>query len=60
MTVTERRTRVGGARYWLRPIGIIRSVLTGRADAPRQGSEGAPDAWVFGAGLEVIHSRRVR
>jgi tRNA-Thr(GGU) m(6)t(6)A37 methyltransferase TsaA len=32
--------------YLLRPIGIIRSPLKDRADAPRQGSEGAPDAWL--------------
>jgi len=31
---------------WLRPIGVIRSVLRERSDAPRQGSEGAPDAWL--------------
>jgi tRNA-Thr(GGU) m(6)t(6)A37 methyltransferase TsaA len=30
----------------LRPIGIIRSELTSRHDAPKQGSEGAPDAWL--------------
>jgi tRNA-Thr(GGU) m(6)t(6)A37 methyltransferase TsaA len=30
----------------LRAIGIIRSTLKTRADAPKQGSEGAPDAWV--------------
>jgi tRNA-Thr(GGU) m(6)t(6)A37 methyltransferase TsaA len=28
----------------LRPIGVIRSVLTDRKGAPRQGYEGAPDA----------------
>ena len=28
------------------PIGSIRYVLKRRADAPRQGSEGAPDAWL--------------
>ena len=38
-----------GAR--LRPIGVIRSTLKARTGAPRQGREGAPDAW-----LEV-HSR---
>ena len=27
-------------------IGSIRSVLKRRADAPRQGSEGGPDAWL--------------
>ncbi len=30
----------------LRPIGVIRSTLTSRKNAPRQGSEGAPDAWL--------------
>ena len=30
----------------LRPIGIIRSELRRLEDAPRQGSEGAPDAWL--------------
>jgi len=32
--------------YVLRPIGVVRSQLTARAEAPRQGSEGAPEAWV--------------
>jgi len=30
----------------LRPVGIIRSTLKKRSEAPRQASEGAPDAWV--------------
>ena len=30
----------------LRPIGVVRSRLTSREQAPRQGSEGAPEAWV--------------
>ncbi len=30
----------------LRPIGVIRSSLVARSDAPKQGSEGAPDAWL--------------
>ena len=30
----------------LRPIGYIRSTLEGLRSAPRQGSEGAPDAWL--------------
>ena len=34
-------------RPWsLRPIGVIRSTLRKRSDAPKQGSEGAPDAWL--------------
>jgi len=30
----------------LRPIGTIRSSIKTRAEAPKQGSEGAPDAWL--------------
>lgn len=30
----------------LRPIGHVESPLTDPADAPRQGDEGAPDAWL--------------
>jgi len=30
----------------LRPIGVIRSTLKTRREAPKQGSEGAPDAWL--------------
>lgn len=30
----------------LRPIGVIRSKLKQRSKAPKQGSEGAPDAWL--------------
>ncbi len=33
-----------GAR--LRPVGMIRSVLKARSEAPKQGSEEAPDAWL--------------
>jgi tRNA-Thr(GGU) m(6)t(6)A37 methyltransferase TsaA len=33
-------------RAQLRPIGVIRSRLKTRGAAPRQGSEGAPDAWL--------------
>ena len=32
--------------YTLYPIGVIRSDLTALEAAPRQGYEGAPDAWV--------------
>jgi tRNA-Thr(GGU) m(6)t(6)A37 methyltransferase TsaA len=30
----------------LQPIGYVESPLTDAADAPRQGDEGAPDAWL--------------
>jgi tRNA-Thr(GGU) m(6)t(6)A37 methyltransferase TsaA len=46
-------------RYSLRPIGYIRSQLLALEDAPRQGSEGAPDAWLevdpaFARGLRGV------
>ena len=33
-------------RFYLRPIGVIRSTLKKRTEAPKQGSEGAPEAWI--------------
>jgi len=32
--------------FQLRPVGVIRSTLISRREAPKQGSEGAPDAWL--------------
>ena len=32
--------------FTLEPVGFIRSKVKGREDAPRQGPEGAPDAWL--------------
>lgn len=32
--------------FSIRPIGYVRSALTSRDQAPRQGNEGAPDAWL--------------
>ena len=32
--------------FALRPIGLVESRLTDRTTAPKQGSEGAPDAWI--------------
>src|SRR3954468_2221502 len=32
--------------YTMQPVGFIRSTIKGRGDAPRQGPEGAPDAWL--------------
>jgi tRNA-Thr(GGU) m(6)t(6)A37 methyltransferase TsaA len=34
------------ARYELQPIGWVESPLVDRDSAPRQGDEGAPDAWL--------------
>ena len=36
----------GDAQLSLRVVGFIRSTLRSTSDAPRQGSEGAPDAWL--------------
>ena len=45
--VMQSRARVRvGSRAQLRPIGVIRSNLKKRSQAPMQGSEGAPDAWL--------------
>jgi tRNA-Thr(GGU) m(6)t(6)A37 methyltransferase TsaA len=53
-------------RARLHPIGIIRSTLKRRSEVPKQGVEGAPDAWLevkpslaralegIGVGLEII------
>jgi tRNA-Thr(GGU) m(6)t(6)A37 methyltransferase TsaA len=46
---TKIRTRAHaqvGSRAQLRPIGVIRSKIKNRSQAPMQGSEGAPDAWL--------------
>ena len=47
--------------YSFNPIGVVRSEIRNRADAPKQGSEGAPDAWLeivpeVAAGLEGIEA----
>lgn len=34
------------AGYRINPIGVIRSMLIDRKGAPRQGYEGAPEAWL--------------
>ncbi|HET9481823.1 MAG TPA: tRNA (N6-threonylcarbamoyladenosine(37)-N6)-methyltransferase TrmO [Candidatus Polarisedimenticolia bacterium] len=49
--------------YTLRPIGRVRSSLTRRADAPKQGFEGAPEARVeiepaFLVGLDGLQAGR--
>jgi tRNA-Thr(GGU) m(6)t(6)A37 methyltransferase TsaA len=47
--MTTRRldtVRAAASRNVLRPIGVIRSTLKRRVEAPKQGREGAPDAWL--------------
>ena len=34
------------SQYLLRPVGVVRSRLKAREDCPKQGFEGAPDAWL--------------
>jgi tRNA-Thr(GGU) m(6)t(6)A37 methyltransferase TsaA len=46
VTSTRRSVKASVVDYRLRPIGVIRSPLTALRHAPRQGSEGAPDAWL--------------
>ena len=43
---SRRSTERHGKRAQLRPIGLIRSSIKQRSEAPKQGSEGAPDAWI--------------
>ena len=61
LKVIERQRKIMGMTksFSVRPIGFIRSELKRRGDAPRQGSEGAPDAWLeinapFADGLRDI------
>jgi tRNA-Thr(GGU) m(6)t(6)A37 methyltransferase TsaA len=43
---------VSDEAYVVRPVGWVESPLTDRAAAPKQGDEGAPDAWlVFHRGV---------
>jgi tRNA-Thr(GGU) m(6)t(6)A37 methyltransferase TsaA len=35
-----------GQSFVIRPVGRVESSLARREDAPMQGSEGAPDAWI--------------
>ena len=46
MTTPRKRAATTSKRFTLRPIGYVRSTLKERKGAPRQGSEGAPDAWL--------------
>ncbi len=51
--------RMNETIFEIRPIGVIQSRLSSREEAPNQGSEGAPDAWIdvdpaFAEGLQGI------
>ena len=46
-TLSASGERMKDDKCWqLRPIGKIRSILKTRGEAPKQGWEGAPDAWL--------------
>jgi len=52
---------VPNEEYALRPIGRVESPLTDRSAAPKQGREGAPDAWLafdarFARGLRELRA----
>ena len=52
---------VNAAHFELRPIGRVESPLLDRAAAPKQGDEGAPDAWLvfddrFSEGLRDLQA----
>lgn len=53
----ERESRSAGARPLLAPIGHVSSPLADRANAPKQGDEGAPDAWVV---LDPVYGEATR
>jgi tRNA-Thr(GGU) m(6)t(6)A37 methyltransferase TsaA len=54
LSASRTRSRAIHDDYTLKPIGRIESTLRSREDAPRQGGEGAPDAWLLvDAGYEL-------
>lgn len=46
MSADPVRGATSGSGPSLRPIGVVRSTLRARSEAPKQGHEGAPDAWL--------------
>lgn len=52
MDSTQSQPGGQAARYEVRPVGWVESTLAEHAQAPRQGTEGAPPAWlVFEPGV---------
>src|SRR3954471_6463898 len=45
-SMSARATDATRLKAQLRPVGVISSELKARGEAPRQGPEGAPDAWL--------------
>jgi tRNA-Thr(GGU) m(6)t(6)A37 methyltransferase TsaA len=44
--VNRKKPAMKDADNQLRTIGVIRSTIKSRSEAPKQGREGAPDAWL--------------
>jgi tRNA-Thr(GGU) m(6)t(6)A37 methyltransferase TsaA len=44
--MSPKRKPAASIRPVLKQIGVIRSSLKSRSEAPKQGAEGAPDAWL--------------
>src|ERR1044072_111577 len=51
----------GMTQIEIKPVGWVESPLTDRAEAPKQGNEGAPDAWLAfePSLLEALHGIEV-
>jgi tRNA-Thr(GGU) m(6)t(6)A37 methyltransferase TsaA len=47
--------------FYLQPVGFIQSTIISREQAPRQGYEGAPDAWIVIENnvIEALHGLAV-
>jgi tRNA-Thr(GGU) m(6)t(6)A37 methyltransferase TsaA len=45
-TMNERTGSMPNSDFSIQPVGHVRSPIANRADAPLQGAEGAPDAWL--------------
>jgi tRNA-Thr(GGU) m(6)t(6)A37 methyltransferase TsaA len=54
-------SRAEAAEALLRPVGVLSSTIKTRAEAPKQGEEGAPDAWleVYGWAAEALEGLAV-
>jgi tRNA (Thr-GGU) A37 N-methylase len=46
--------------FELLPVGRVESPLTDPATAPKQGHEGAPDAWLHEVEIAAVDGPRVR
>lgn len=56
MAIKKTRQNKKHERAELRAVGVIRSEIKKRREAPKQGSEGAPDVWleIYGFAAEAL------